>query len=134
MYTFWDYMRNLWPRDAGLRIDHLLLSAKAAKRLVDAGVDRDIRGKDGASDHAPAWIILRDDATPLRKSPVPSTKTARKSAAKAKPPRAPSQATRRLVIDGDSFAHRSCHALPKTIRRDGGRSAVAILGTSRIFC
>src|SRR5215212_6253699 len=51
MYTFWDYMRNRWPRDAGLRIDHLLLSPEAAKQLVDAGVDRDIRAKDGASDH-----------------------------------------------------------------------------------
>ena len=44
MYTFWDYMRNRWQRDAGLRIDHLLLNPKAAKRLVDAGVDRDVRG------------------------------------------------------------------------------------------
>ena len=60
MYTFWDYMRNRWPRDAGLRIDHLLLSAAAAKRLVSAGVDRAVRGKDGASDHAPAWVILKD--------------------------------------------------------------------------
>src|SRR2546421_8537782 len=43
MYTFWDYLRNRWPRDAGLRIDHLLLSPKAAKRMVDADVDRDVR-------------------------------------------------------------------------------------------
>ena len=56
MYTFWDYMRNRWPRDAGLRIDHLLLSAESAERLVGAGVDRDVRGKEGASDHAPAWV------------------------------------------------------------------------------
>jgi exodeoxyribonuclease-3 len=60
MYTFWDYLRNRWPRDAGLRLDHLLLSKKAAKRLVDAGVDRDVRGMMGASDHAPAWIVLSD--------------------------------------------------------------------------
>ena len=60
MYTFWDYMRNRWPRDAGLRLDHLLLSAKAAERLVDAGVDRDVRGLENASDHAPAWVVLRD--------------------------------------------------------------------------
>ena len=60
MYTFWDYMRNRWPRDAGLRLDHLLLSADAARRLVDAGVDRDVRGEAGASDHAPAWVVLRD--------------------------------------------------------------------------
>jgi exodeoxyribonuclease-3 len=66
MYTFWDYLRNRWPRDAGLRLDHLLLSKKAARRLVDAGVDRDVRGMSGASDHAPAWIILDDDTKPTR--------------------------------------------------------------------
>jgi exodeoxyribonuclease-3 len=60
MYTFWDYMRNRWPRDAGLRIDHLLLSAEAARRLRDSGVDRECRGRENASDHAPAWAILRD--------------------------------------------------------------------------
>jgi exodeoxyribonuclease III len=59
MYTFWDYKRNRWPRDAGLRLDHLLLSPALAPRLVKAGVDRAIRGEDGASDHAPAWIVLR---------------------------------------------------------------------------
>jgi exodeoxyribonuclease III len=59
IYTFWDYRRNRWQRDAGLRLDHILLSPKLARRLGDAGVDRDIRGLDGASDHAPAWIILR---------------------------------------------------------------------------
>jgi exodeoxyribonuclease-3 len=60
MYTFWDYKRNRWERDAGLRIDHLLLSPKAAKHLVDASVDREVRGLEGASDHAPAWIALSD--------------------------------------------------------------------------
>ena len=60
MYTFWDYMRNRWQRDAGLRIDLLLLSADVAGRLVDAGVDRDMRGEQNASDHAPAWVVLRD--------------------------------------------------------------------------
>ena len=59
IYTFWDYMRNRWPRDAGLRIDHLLLSASVAGRLVDAGVDRLVRGCPNASDHAPVWITLR---------------------------------------------------------------------------
>jgi len=62
MYTFWDYMRNRWPRDKGLRLDHLLLSPDLARRLKDAGVDRWVRGKDGASDHAPAWIVLGDKA------------------------------------------------------------------------
>ena len=60
VYTFWDYMRNRWPRDAGLRLDHILLSSKTARRLLDAGVDRDVRGGDNASDHAPVWVELRD--------------------------------------------------------------------------
>jgi exodeoxyribonuclease-3 len=59
VYTFWDYKRMRWPRDAGLRLDHFLLSPPAAERLADAGVDRDVRGRDGASDHAPVWIRLR---------------------------------------------------------------------------
>ena len=59
MYTFWDYKRNRWPRDAGLRLDHLLLSSSLAPRLLTAGVDRKMRGEEGASDHAPAWIELK---------------------------------------------------------------------------
>jgi exodeoxyribonuclease-3 len=59
IYTFWDYKRLRWPRDAGLRLDHLLLSAPAAKRLADAGVDKEVRGREIASDHAPVWIRLR---------------------------------------------------------------------------
>ncbi len=58
IYTYWDYWRNRWPRNAGLRIDHLLLSAELAPRLRDAGVDREVRGQAGASDHAPAWVLL----------------------------------------------------------------------------
>ena len=58
VYTFWDYLRNSWPRDAGLRIDHLLLSESIRPRLVAAGVDRHVRGRDNASDHAPVWIEL----------------------------------------------------------------------------
>jgi exodeoxyribonuclease-3 len=58
IYTFWDYWRNAWQRDAGLRIDHLLLNRPAAKRLQAAGVDREVRGLEKASDHAPAWIEL----------------------------------------------------------------------------
>jgi exodeoxyribonuclease-3 len=59
IYTFWDYRRNRWERDAGLRLDHLLLSKKVATRLKAAGVDRDVRGFEDASDHAPVWIELR---------------------------------------------------------------------------
>ena len=58
IYTFWDYLRNGWPRDAGLRIDHLLLSESVRPRLRSAGVDRAERGRENASDHAPVWIEL----------------------------------------------------------------------------
>src|SRR5499427_741097 len=125
MYTFWDYMRNRWPRDAGLRIDHLLVSAQAADRLVSAGVDRQIRGRQGASDHAPVWVVLRSDAKARQKFPSPGRKTARGSLRQ----NAPAPTSRPLlVIDGDSFAHRAYHALPKTILRRGGKPAGAILG------
>jgi exodeoxyribonuclease III len=58
VYTYWDYRRNRWFRDAGLRLDHLLLSRKLARKLIGAGVDKDVRGMEGASDHAPAWVVL----------------------------------------------------------------------------
>lgn len=60
IYTFWDYFRNAWARDAGLRIDHLLLSRAAGRRLIAAGVDREVRGWAKTSDHAPVWIELSD--------------------------------------------------------------------------
>ncbi len=60
VYTFWDYTRGSWRRNAGMRIDHLLLNAAAARRLAAAGVDRDVRGWEKTSDHAPAWVELRD--------------------------------------------------------------------------
>jgi exodeoxyribonuclease III len=62
VYTFWDYFRDHWKRDAGLRIDHLLLNAELAPRLMAAGVDRWVRDRPRASDHAPTWIKLRAPA------------------------------------------------------------------------
>ncbi len=59
-YTFWDYQAGAWQRDAGFRIDHLLLSPAAADRLTDAGIDRHVRGREKASDHVPVWIGLSD--------------------------------------------------------------------------
>ena len=56
IYTYWDYMRKRWERNAGLRIDHLLLNPALTARLVDADVDKAVRGGVGASDHAPTWI------------------------------------------------------------------------------
>ena len=60
IYTFWDYFRNAYGRDAGLRIDHFLLSPNLSSRLTGAGVDRHVRGWEKTSDHAPVWIGLND--------------------------------------------------------------------------
>jgi exodeoxyribonuclease III len=147
MFTYWDYMRNRWERDAGLRLDHLLLSPDVAGRLTAAGVDREVRGRDNASDHAPVWIELRDSpparsaaprATPRRSAPKErsgptprQTKTTPAAAAAAASDTTRDAAQSRrplLVVDGDSFAHRSFHALPKTIQRRGGKGAGAIVG------
>jgi exodeoxyribonuclease III len=150
MYTFWDYMRNRWERDGGLRLDHILLSSALTERLQDAGVDRQTRGMADASDHAPVWVSLRDGPdrgdVPLRKpsdqriaagtTAVPKTersthRTGDGTGRKRRPARiGQSELSSRplLVIDGDSFAHRSYHALPKTIRRSDGKGAGAILG------
>ena len=59
IYTFWDYFRNAYGRNAGLRIDHLLLSKKLSKRLIKCGVDKHVRGWEKTSDHAPVWIELK---------------------------------------------------------------------------
>jgi exodeoxyribonuclease-3 len=60
VYTFWDYFRNAYGRNAGLRIDHFLLSPAVAKRLAAAGVNKEVRGWEKSSDHAPVWIELAD--------------------------------------------------------------------------
>jgi exodeoxyribonuclease-3 len=62
IYTFWDYRRQRWERNAGLRLDHFLLSPDLAARLADGGVDREMRGVADASDHAPAWIEIGPEA------------------------------------------------------------------------
>ena len=133
MYTFWDYKRNRWERDAGLRLDHLLLNAKAAKRLVDAGVDREVRGLEGASDHVPAWIVLRDAPAARRKQARSSEKRTRPKRRRSTHRAAPLPRRPLLVIDGDSFAHRSYHALPKTILRRGRKPAGTILGFANML-
>lgn len=60
IYTFWDYFRNAYGRNAGLRIDHFLLSPGLEKRLVAGGVDSHVRGWEKTSDHAPVWIEIKD--------------------------------------------------------------------------
>jgi exodeoxyribonuclease-3 len=82
IYTFWDYFRNHWARNAGLRIDHLLLNEELAPRLVDANVDRWVRGEPKASDHAPTWIELKEAGKPAaRRKVAPATRPARKKSA-----------------------------------------------------
>src|SRR5260370_26308999 len=69
MYTFWDYKRQRWERDAGLRLDHILLSPSLVDRLRAAGVDRGARGKEDASHHAPVLFELREASKARRASP-----------------------------------------------------------------
>jgi len=73
LWTFWGYLHQRWPSDKGMRLDHLLLSPDTAARLIEAGVSKAVRGEDGASDHAPAWVRLAPPATtasPGRRSRV----------------------------------------------------------------
>ena len=164
MYTYWDYKRNRWARNAGLRIDHILLSPDLAEHLVDAGVDRDVRGREAASDHAPVWVMLRGtvqirrtrtdssggaggqlDSRRRRGPKQPTETTSQRSAAAAtasgrgkSPSQRPSVGRAiphrpLLIIDGDSFAHRSYHALPKTILRRGNKGAGAIVGFANLL-
>ncbi|MBS1239621.1 MAG: xthA 1 [Proteobacteria bacterium] len=60
VWTYWDFQAGAWQRDHGFRIDHILLSPECADRLVAAGVDKDYRGREKASDHAPVWVELKD--------------------------------------------------------------------------
>jgi exodeoxyribonuclease III len=124
MYTFWHYLQNRWQRNAGLRIDHVLLSPAAAERLQAAGVDRAVRGQPDASDHAPVWVELSNQNGTRR----PRAGGLRGRGQTASGPTRPSRSGPLLVIDGDSFAHRAYHALPKTIRREDGGGAGAIVG------
>jgi exodeoxyribonuclease-3 len=75
IYTFWDYFRNAYSRNAGLRLDHLLLSPSLKKRLISANVDREVRGWEKASDHAPTWIELEDDERTASRGPDATGKT-----------------------------------------------------------
>lgn len=75
VFTFWDYFRNHWSRNAGLRIDHLLLNRKLAPRLVDANVDRWVRGREKPSDHAPTWVELADEKKKVTKRSPAKSKT-----------------------------------------------------------
>ncbi|MFK3971535.1 DNA ligase D [Pseudomonas sp. NPDC087358] len=81
IYTFWDYFRQHWQKNSGLRIDHLLLNPVLAAHLQDAGVDAWVRGEEHASDHAPTWIRIGQTAKKSRKT----SSTAKQAPAQAKP-------------------------------------------------
>jgi len=84
IYTFWDYFRQHWPRNSGLRIDHLLLNAPLKKRLRAAGVDTWVRDRPHASDHAPTWIELADEKVAAKKATAKKT-VSKKTGAKRAP-------------------------------------------------
>src|SRR5437588_7448680 len=89
IYSFWDYMRNRWPRDAGLRIDHILLTPDLAARLKASGVDRSVRGKANASDHAAVWAELGVEKKPRGTLPKRTARRSVKMSAQSRPqPRA----------------------------------------------
>ncbi len=88
IYTFWDYFRQHWQRDRGLRIDHLLLNPQLQPRLLDAGVDRWVRDLEKASDHAPTWITLAPAASSAAKRSAKAA-TAPKAAQSAAGRKAP---------------------------------------------
>jgi exodeoxyribonuclease III len=84
VYTFWDYFRNAYARNAGLRIDHILLSPDLAGGLEAAGVDRHVRGWDKTSDHAPTWIILDQPKAKPSKAKRAKKSTAKRAKARRK--------------------------------------------------
>lgn len=86
IYTFWDYLRKAYERDAGLRLDHFLLNPELGARLKSGGVDKEVRGWEKTSDHAPVWIelkepneVIEDKDSAVKKTTGKSTKKAAKS-------------------------------------------------------
>jgi exodeoxyribonuclease-3 len=119
IYTFWDYFRKHWERDAGLRIDHLLLSPSLAPTLRDAGVDRWVRGQPGASDHAPTWVELdtsakgRGAAGRRATRKVGDAGPARKAAGRSRT----AAAGRRTSPDASATA--AATAVPRSVKKAG---------------
>jgi exodeoxyribonuclease III len=104
IYTFWDYLRKAYERDAGLRLDHFLLNKNVAPRLKLAQVDKDVRGWEGSSDHAPVWIELADANTKTQKSKAAKQM---KKAAKPTPEEsflAPDKDSQTVKVDGCPLA------------------------------
>lgn len=100
IYTFWDYFRQHFARDRGLRIDHLLLNRTLAPGLQDAGVDKWVRALEKASDHAPTWITVRvpDAASQTVVDAEASPKTASKARKRATVEKTPARTTEKNCI------------------------------------
>jgi len=125
IFTFWDYFRRHWERDAGLRIDHLLLSPELAPMLRDAGVDRWVRGEPGASDHAPTWIVLdsaggtrarapRDRATKAAADAVGKTAGKKSSKTPVAKKGAAARVARKVAVKKTVAKKRAVEARPAT--------------------
>ena len=121
VYTFWDYLRNRWPRDAGLRIDHLLLSP--ALKLVDAGVDREMRGNDEPSDHAPAWA----EVALAKPAPRPAPRSCRGAGRAAAVPAGEVQRQARLRDHGRAVRWRRAERHAAARRRRRARRALSFV-------
>ena len=116
IFTFWDYFRQHWPRDAGLRIDHLLLNAALAPHLEAAGVDRWVRGLEGASDHAPTWVELDFDAAgtaPAPRAKKTAKKTTPEKVAKKAAKRSPAKTARKRAAKATAGKTASRRATPR---------------------
>lgn len=103
VYTYWDSFRQHWPRDAGLRIDHLLLSDELAPGLLDAGVDRWVRDQPSPSDHAPTWVTIAAHADRAMCSGTTHAATDKTAA----PPAAGSDATKGTGMARRTFVKRA---------------------------
>ncbi|WP_043692309.1 exodeoxyribonuclease III [Luteibacter sp. 9133] len=114
IYTFWDYFRQHWPRNRGLRIDHLLLSPDLATRLKKSDVDRWVRDLPKASDHAPVWVELGKPARAAATKKTAATKTAAKKTA-AKKTATKKTATKKTAAKKT--------AAKKTVLRKSGQTA-----------
>ena len=121
IYTFWDYLRHAFDRDAGLRLDHLLLSPSIRHRLAAGGVDRDVRGWKKASDHAPVWIETHRGSGPEIPAP-PVTETQPKE--RRCPPMIP--------FDLDRFVTAQDGGLRGGARRAEGRPEADALDVVRV--
>ena len=123
VYTFWDYFRQHWQRNCGLRIDHLLLNSQLAPTLVAAGVDAWVRGEEGASDHAPTWIEL--DLTRLGQAHKPAQDKA--SAEKTTAKRTAAKTAKPTPLGCAVFLSSSC-ARVILMGRHGSRWRSAVFG------